>query len=289
MAHTVGPPYLPIPTMFHNPSAASWKHSGPSANPAVEPFHRTLPGYAVTPLIPLPDLAKELGLGHILSKDESNRLGLPAFKILGASWAIYKAVAVKCSLPLTASLQELGEAAREANIELVTCTEGNWGRAVARMAKYLQIKAVIFVPDFMDEATQKKIKSEGAKVIVVDGDYDYSIAKARKEADKGGMLVMDVSWEGYDEIPEVELRVFIVSTFRKLTLLTVGRGGIHHHADRDGQATARHEYQRCDTCNSSRRRRIMGAGGHHALQIPVAVCNRHHSRAGYGSESQGQP
>jgi diaminopropionate ammonia-lyase len=25
-------------------------------------------------------------------KDESNRLGLPAFKILGASWAVYKAL-----------------------------------------------------------------------------------------------------------------------------------------------------------------------------------------------------
>jgi diaminopropionate ammonia-lyase len=197
--------------MFHNPSAASWKHTEYSANPAVDCFHRTLPDYAITPLTPLPDLAKELGLGHVLLKDESNRLGLPAFKILGASWAIHKAVAAKCGLPLTASLQELGNAARKADIELVTCTEGNWGRAVARMAKYLQIKAVIFVPDFMDEATQKKIVNEGAKVIVVDGDYDYSIVKAREEANEGGMLVMDVSWEGYEEIPQVMLYVLIES------------------------------------------------------------------------------
>lgn len=72
------------------------------------------------------------------------------------------------------------------------------------MAKYLDIEAVIFVPDFMDEATQRKIEGEGKgiKVVVVDGDYDFSIAKAREEADKGGMLVMDVSWEGYEEIPE---------------------------------------------------------------------------------------
>ena len=90
-------------------------------------------------------------------------------------------------------------------MELVTCTEGNWGRAVARMAKYLGVKAVIFVPDFMDEATAGKIRSEGATVVVVDGDYDFSIEKAKEEAEKagGGMLVMDVSWEGYDEIPEV--------------------------------------------------------------------------------------
>jgi len=73
------------------------------------------------------------------------------------------------------------------------------------MAKYLGVKAVIFVPDFMDEATAGKIRGEGATVVVVDGDYDFSIEKAKEEADrgKGGMLVMDVSWEGYDEIPEV--------------------------------------------------------------------------------------
>jgi diaminopropionate ammonia-lyase len=200
--------------MFHNRSAASWRFAGPSANPAIEPFHRSLPDYAVTPLIPLPELAKQLGLGHVLLKDESNRLGLPAFKILGASWAIHRAVVARCDLPLSASLQELGDAARKAKIELVTSTEGNWGRAVARMARYLQIKAIIFVPDFMDEATQKKIETEGADVIVVDGDYDYSITKAREKADTGGMLVMDVSWEGYEEIPEVEPCGFVQSEHR---------------------------------------------------------------------------
>jgi diaminopropionate ammonia-lyase len=192
--------------MFHNPSASTWKHTGYSTNPSVEPFHRTLPDYSITPLIPLPDLAQQLNLGHILLKDESSRLGLPAFKILGASWAIHKAIAKQCNLPLTATLDELGAAARKEGIELVTCTEGNWGRAVARMAKYLQVTAVIFVPDFMDEATQAKIRSEGATVIVVDGDYDFSIVKAKEEAQKGGMLVMDVSWQGYDEIPEVRTR-----------------------------------------------------------------------------------
>jgi diaminopropionate ammonia-lyase len=188
--------------MYHNPSAASWTYSGSGLDPAVEPFHRTLPEYAVTPLISLPDMAKELGLAHVLLKDESCRLGLPAFKILGASWAVFKAVAAKCNLPLTSSLDEVGEAAQRSGIRLVTCTEGNWGRAVSRMAKYLHITAIIFVPDFMDKATQRKIESEGAEVVVVDGDYDYSIKAAREEADRDGLLVMDVSWEGYDEIPE---------------------------------------------------------------------------------------
>ncbi|KAF2819683.1 tryptophan synthase beta subunit-like PLP-dependent enzyme [Ophiobolus disseminans] len=187
--------------MYLNASASSWTYNG-TVNPEVEPFHRSLPDYAVTPLVNLPDLAKELRLGNVLIKDESNRLGLPAFKILGASWAVFKAVAAKCNLPLTSTLEEIGCAAKTNGIRLVTCTEGNWGRAVSRMAKYLQITAIIFVPDFMDLATQKKIEGEGAEVIVVDGDYDHSIKFAREEADKGGLLVMDVSWEDYEEIPQ---------------------------------------------------------------------------------------
>ncbi|KAJ4375215.1 hypothetical protein N0V83_002301 [Neocucurbitaria cava] len=215
--------------MFLNPLAASWRYAGPRANPAVESFHKSLPNYAVTPLISLPDLAKDLGLGYVLLKDESSRLGLPAFKILGASWAIYKAIAGQCLLPLTASIQELGAVASKNGVRLVTCTEGNWGRAVARMAKYLQITAVIFVPDFMDQATQQKIESEGAKVVVVDGDYDFSIAKAREEADKGGLLVMDVSWAGYEEIPEWVVEGYttmLVETDRQL--LELGIGAVTH-------------------------------------------------------------
>jgi diaminopropionate ammonia-lyase len=189
--------------MYRNLSAASWVYNGPGPNSEVEPFHRSLPDYTVTPLVSLPGLAKELGLAHVLLKDESNRLGLPAFKILGASWAVFKAVAAKCNLPLTSTLEEVGEVAKNEGIRLVTCTEGNWGRAVSRMAKYLQITAIIFVPDFMDRTTQQKIESEGAQVIVVDGDYDYSISVAKKEAARDGLLVMDVSWVGYEEIPEV--------------------------------------------------------------------------------------
>ena len=207
MGHVISSEYSNIPTQFYtnmyiNPSAASWSFNS-TVNPKVEPFHRSLPDYAVTPLVPQPELANELGLGHVLVKDESNRLGLPAFKILGASWAVFRAVAAKCDVPLTSPLEEVGAAAKRSGIRLVTCTEGNWGRAVARMAKYLQITAIIFVPDFMDLATQRKIESEGAEVVVVDGDYDYSVQVAKEEADRGGMLVMDFAMEDFEEIPEV--------------------------------------------------------------------------------------
>src|SRR5690606_24508868 len=56
-------------------------------------FHRRLPDYEPTPLLDLPEVAEELKLEQILVKDETTRLGLPAFKMLGASWAIYRALA----------------------------------------------------------------------------------------------------------------------------------------------------------------------------------------------------
>ena len=51
-------------------------------------FHRALPGYEATPLVRSTDLANELGLDDVFVKDESSRFGLPAFKFLGASWAV---------------------------------------------------------------------------------------------------------------------------------------------------------------------------------------------------------
>ena len=47
-------------------------------------FHRALPGYAPTPL-------RDLG-GGVWLKDESDRFGLPAFKVLGVSWAVERAL-----------------------------------------------------------------------------------------------------------------------------------------------------------------------------------------------------
>jgi diaminopropionate ammonia-lyase len=153
-------------------------------------------------------VADELGLGHVLLKDESDRFGLPSFKILGASWGVFRAVAEKLDIPIAKheplSLEALGSAARTHSVTLVTCTEGNWGRAVARMAKYLTIPAKIFVPSFMPLTTRQIIRNEGAEVVVVDGNYDDSVAVARREAEKdGALLVMDFGWDGYEVIPEV--------------------------------------------------------------------------------------
>lgn len=167
---------------FSNPSARDWvAPPGPDARA----FHRTLPGYAPTPLVDAPALAAELGVGAVLVKDESSRLGLPAFKVLGASWAARRV------------LDESPGAT------LVTATDGNHGRAVARMATRSGTNAVVFVPAVMSPATAALIEGEGAEVRWVDGDYDDAVRAAAEFAadDDGVRLVQDTAWPGYERVP----------------------------------------------------------------------------------------
>ena len=191
--------------MYTNQSARTWRCQR-LTDSRIPAFHQSLPEYGVSPLVPLNDLAKELGLGHVFVKDESNRFDLPAFKILGASWAVYRAVAAKVGRPLTTSLKELGSVAKEKGVKLVTCTEGNWGRATARMGKYFGVHTTVYVPRYMDEATQEKIRGEGAEVVVLSGEYDDALDVARAHSEKtGDLLVLDTSWDGYTDIPGVGL------------------------------------------------------------------------------------
>ena len=136
-------------------------------------FHVALPGYAPTPLRELSDVAAELGLGAVLIKDESDRLGLPAFKILGASWAVERAL-------------------REApdTRTLIAASAGNHGRAVARVAAMRGLGCRIFLPARSQPGRRDAIAAEGAEVVVVDGDYEDAVARADATRTAPGALVI---------------------------------------------------------------------------------------------------
>ena len=82
-----------MPSSLYLNHATSPLPAGARPGPEVQVFHRTLPGYRPTPLRDMPALAERAGVGRVLVKDESSRLGLPAFKVLGASWATVLLVA----------------------------------------------------------------------------------------------------------------------------------------------------------------------------------------------------
>jgi len=188
--------------IFHRNALRASRDAGPIAAPARE-FHERLPGYAMTPLRPAPELARELGVGKVLLKDETERLGLPSFKVLGAAWAAHRAL-------------ERAACGRT----LVTATEGNHGRAAARVARLLGAGAHVLVPAGTADARIDAIRAEGATVEVVPGSYDDAVARAAALAGvvapgaaagavpsggapgaNGRVLVQDTAWPGYERIP----------------------------------------------------------------------------------------
>lgn len=166
-------------------------------------FHRRLPGYEPTPLVSADALAADLGVGRLWVKDEAWRLGLPAFKMLGASWASYRLLVSRLGAePDWSTIDELATAvAALGPLTLVAATDGNHGRAVARTARLLGLGAHILVPAGTVEARIEAIRSEGAQVDVVDGTYDDAIAASAALATDSALVVSDTSWPGYTEVP----------------------------------------------------------------------------------------
>ncbi|HEX7405131.1 MAG TPA: diaminopropionate ammonia-lyase [Candidatus Nanopelagicaceae bacterium] len=188
---------------FVAPNAKSWRTSN-NVSGAMK-FHRTLPGYAPTTLIDLPALAVEFGVARVMVKDESTRLALPAFKILGASWAIARAVAARTGLdPDALSLDALLIAINVSGVTaFVAATDGNHGRAVSRIAALLNRPAHIFIPFGVSSDAISAIESEGASVTPTYDSYDVAVARATEFAAShpSTLLIQDTSWEGYEEIP----------------------------------------------------------------------------------------
>lgn len=192
---TESPAGAPSPLPWYaRPAARSWTCAPARAD--ARDFHASLPGYARTPLHDLPSLAADLRVGRVFVKDESERLGLPAFKALGASWAIHRVLARRAN----------GGSADGAGrpLTLIAATDGNHGRAVARMARQLGQCAHVFVPDGVHGVAVDAIRGEGAAVTEVAGSYDLAVrAAADAAAVQDAVLIQDTAWDGYEEVPSL--------------------------------------------------------------------------------------
>lgn len=169
-------------------------------------YHKTVPGYEQTPLVPLDALAEELGLRKIFVKDESHRFGLNAFKALGVSWAVGNIVYEK--LGLEGEAADYGnlrsEQARElvSGLTFITATDGNHGRGLAWFANNLGARAVVMMPEGSVQARVDAIASHDAEVTVTDMNYDDTVREANRLAEENGWItVQDTAWEGYEQIP----------------------------------------------------------------------------------------
>ena len=183
---------------FINPNSQQKVNLPPFSRNAIK-FHKSLSAYIPSPLHSVKNLAEEICCGNFYIKDESNRLGLPAFKILGASYATIKVLEEKFGIKYEGLEHFKQKLSTYGHIELVTATDGNHGRAVAHCAHLLGIDASIYVPKHTKKARIDGIKSEGAQVVVVEGNYDSAVEMASKQ---DGVIIQDTGYSGYEDIPK---------------------------------------------------------------------------------------
>lgn len=189
-----------------NKNTGSLKFVQPEAMQAVLEFHSGIAGYAQTPLVSLPNLAKQLGVGQIFVKDESARFGLNAFKALGGSYAIARYLCGKLNIPVDANsfnvLCSEKAKAKLGTVTFVTATDGNHGRGVAWAAKLLGHKAVVYLPEGSSQERLNNIRALGAEAEITKFNYDGAVRLAYAMSRKHGwVLVQDTAWSGYEEIP----------------------------------------------------------------------------------------
>jgi threonine dehydratase len=163
-----------------------------------------------TPVEPSPVLSRLLGVPVWLKLESLQVTG--SFKIRGAYFALSR---------LDAAQKERG---------IATCSAGNHGKAVAYAARDLGVKAVIYVPNSVDEAKYQGMLALGAAVKVSQfAGFDDTEQWAMEEAARAGLPYFSayddfeiiaanggtLAQEVLDQVPEA--RAF---------LLPVGGGGL---------------------------------------------------------------
>ena len=216
---------MTAPELFLNPRADRGRGYGGAEREIVNRVRaaaarRTIaawPGYAPTPLVALPGLAAELGLGAVLYKDESGRFGIGSFKALGGAYAVCRSLArviarrkglakVGADALLAGDHRDLA-----ATITVATATDGNHGRSVAWGARTFGCRAAVYLPASVSAERQAVIAGFGAKVVAVDGTFDDAVARAAEDAAaRGWLLIADTAPEDESEVPRDVMQGYTV-------------------------------------------------------------------------------
>jgi diaminopropionate ammonia-lyase len=183
----------PGPSFVLNPAsrktAFPFTFLDPAEQENVVEYFRSRPDYQPTPLRTLRGYAEQHGIAEVLVKDETARLGLPAFKILGVAYAVHR-------------LTEQAIIRRDS--VLACATAGNHGRAVARVARQNNLKARIYIPAGASQSRVQAIAAEGAEITIIQGSYDDAVITMARDADTHGWLVIsDTAWPGYETVPRL--------------------------------------------------------------------------------------
>jgi len=149
--------------------------------------------YSPTPLISLNKLNDKLKLNKIFYKDESKRFHLKSFKALGGAYAVEKIIKGNDKKVIS------------------TATAGNHGRSVAWGSQKNNLECKIFISEFVSESRAEVMRSFGADVIRVKGNYEDSLNECIKQSKKNNwQIVQDVAWEDYKLVPKLTMAGYSV-------------------------------------------------------------------------------
>ena len=149
--------------------------------------------YSPTPLISLNKLNKILNLNKIFYKDESKRFHLKSFKALGGAYAVEKIIKGNHKKVIS------------------TATAGNHGRSVAWGSQKNGLECKIFISEFVSESRAEVMRSFGADVIRVEGNYENSLNECIQQSNKNNwQIVQDVAWEDYKLVPKLTMAGYSV-------------------------------------------------------------------------------
>ena len=161
---------------------------------------------------PSPLLKKSVQNNSIWIKDETDRMGLGAFKALGGVYAVGSIIAEKQGLPLKTDsffLDEFKSCAQE--LTFVCASAGNHGLAVAAGAQIFGAKARIHLSDTVPEDFAKRLKQKNAEVVRSGTNYEESIEAAIEDAKSNEAIhLADGSWPGYIEPPRLVMEGYTV-------------------------------------------------------------------------------
>ena len=172
---------------------------------------KSCPAYVPTPLIEISPLE---GV-RVLIKDETDRMGLKAFKGLGGVYAVVRFL-------LDAWLAETGNNVNPDKLfcpelrewcrkfTFVCATAGNHGLAVARGAQIFNARCRVHVAATVPDIFKDRLREAGAEVIISGKTYEQSMAAALSDNSDGKILVSDSSWSGYLELPRLIMEGYSV-------------------------------------------------------------------------------
>ncbi|MEO1066909.1 MAG: pyridoxal-phosphate dependent enzyme [Pseudomonadota bacterium] len=152
----------------------------------------------------------------VLIKDESQRMGLGAFKALGGVYAVARIIEERwreaTGVGLTPSDFEREDVRRFASsLTFVCASAGNHGMAVASGARLFGARARIFLADTVPDAFAARLEAKDAVVVRAGADYEASVDAAISDAAENDFIhLADGSWEGYRHAPTLVMEGYTV-------------------------------------------------------------------------------